>query len=299
MTVAVIGCGVIGRSWIRVFTRAGLPVRVWDVAPDAVRLALDWHAAVAARDARGGTTPIGVTSLEEALGDVQWVQESGPERLPEKQALFVRLDAAAGPDAVLASSTSTLDMTEIARGLPGATRCVVAHPVNPPHVVPAVEVLGGASTSAAVVTRACEFLALVGQTPVLLRRYVPGFLLNRMQAALVREAISLLDGGVADANAIDAVIRDGLGLRWALMGPFGVANTNADGGAREYFTRYGASFRWLMDDLGRTPSMDAALIERIGEGVDAIYPGVSHDALREWRDRMVERITQLKRLDHP
>ncbi|MBK8249610.1 MAG: 3-hydroxyacyl-CoA dehydrogenase [Gemmatimonadetes bacterium] len=299
MTVAVVGCGVIGRSWIRVFTRAGHPVRVFDVSPQAIEQALAWHAVAAARDGRGGTEPQGATSLAEALGGAVWVQESGPEALPAKQALYAEMDSCAAPEAILASSTSTLDMTEISRGLRGARRCVVAHPVNPPHVVPAVELLGGAVTDPGIVARASEFLRGVGQTPVILRRYVPGFLLNRMQAALVREAISLLDGGVADADAIDAVIRDGLGLRWALMGPFGVANTNADGGVREYFTRYGASFRWLMDDLGSTPSFDATTIERIGAGVDAMYPGVSHEALRAWRDRMVERITDLKRDDHP
>ena len=299
MTVAVVGCGVIGRSWIRVFTRAGYPVRVFDVSPQVVDQALAWHAAAAARDGRGGTEPQRAASLAEALGAAVWVQESGPETLPAKQALYAEMDACAAPEAILASSTSTLDMTEIARGLRGARRCLVAHPVNPPHVVPAVELLGGAATDPGVVARASEFLRGVGQTPVILRRYVPGFLLNRMQAALVREAISLLDGGVADADAIDAVIRDGLGLRWALMGPFGVANTNADGGVREYFTRYGASFRWLMDDLGGTPSFDATTIDRIGAGVDAMYPGVSHEALRDWRDRMVERITDLKRDDHP
>jgi 3-hydroxyacyl-CoA dehydrogenase len=299
VTVAVVGCGVIGRSWIRVFTRAGFPVRVWDVSPQAVDQALAWHAAAAARDGRGGTVPQGAASLVEALGGATWVQESGPEHLPAKQALYAQMDDGAAPEAILASSTSTLDMTEIARGLRGAGRCLVAHPVNPPHVVPAVELLGGVATGPDVVTRAAEWLRALGQTPVILRRYVPGFLLNRMQAALVREAISLLDRGVADVDAIDAVIRDGLGLRWALMGPFGVANTNADGGAREYFTRYGASFRWLMDDLGGTPSLDEASIERIGTGVDAMYPGVSHEALRSWRDRLVERITDLKHDDHP
>ncbi|MBL8959285.1 MAG: 3-hydroxyacyl-CoA dehydrogenase [Gemmatimonadetes bacterium] len=299
MTVAVVGCGVIGRSWIRVFTRAGYPVRVFDVSPRAVEQALAWHAEAAARDGRGGTVPQGASTLAEALGGATWVQESGPETLPAKQALYAELDQGAPPEAILASSTSTLDMTEIARGLRGAGRCVVAHPVNPPHVVPAVDLLGGVATEPEVLARATDFLRAVGQTPVVLRRYVPGFLLNRMQAALVREAISLLDAGVADADAIDAVIRDGLGLRWALMGPFGVANTNADGGVREYFTRYGASFRWLMDDLGGTPSFDAATIERIGAGVDAMYPGVSHEDLRAWRDRMVERITTLKADDRP
>lgn len=293
--VAVIGCGVIGRSWLRVFTRAGHQVRAWDPSPHAVQNALAWHATECARDGRGGGAVVASGSFEEALRDVCWCQESGPESVEGKRALYAALDAAAPPDAVLASSTSTIDMTLIADGLAGGHRCIVAHPVNPPHVIPVVEVLGGAATSAETVARAMEMLRAVGQFPVLLRRYVPGFLLNRMQAAIVREAISLVERGVADVEAVDAVIHHGLGLRWALMGPFGVANTNADGGVREYFTRYGPSFTMLMDDLGGTPRMDAPLIERLGEGVDAMVGDVPRGRIRAWRDRLVERLTTLKR----
>ncbi|MEO7964033.1 MAG: 3-hydroxyacyl-CoA dehydrogenase NAD-binding domain-containing protein [Gemmatimonadaceae bacterium] len=304
-TVAVVGCGVIGRSWVRVFTRAGCRVRLWDSSPASIERALAWHADESVRDTRANSNEEGLeegfadaaTSLPHALSDAQWVQESGPESLGAKQSLFASLDELAPPNAVVASSTSTLDMTEIARDLIGAHRCIVAHPVNPPHVVPAVEVLGGARTSADTVARAVDGLRSVGQVPVVLNRYVPGFLLNRMQMALVREAISLVERGVADVDAIDAVIRDGLGLRWALMGPFGVANTNADGGTREYLTRYSDSLRWLMNDLGETPAMDAALIERLGEQTDRMVDDMPRDRLRAWRDRMVQGITALKRAD--
>ncbi len=298
MRVAIIGCGVIGRSWMRVFTRAGHEVCAWDHDGAAVQRAMAWHDDERVRAGSPGPAPIVAESLGEALRGVDWVQESGPEALDAKQAIYRELDMWAPREAILASSTSTLDMTQIAEGLAGAARCIVAHPVNPPHVVPAVEVLGGVATSAAVVERTCEVLRAVGQVPVLMHRYVRGFLLNRMQAALVREAVHLVQSGVADVDAVDAVIRDGLGLRWALMGPFGVANTNADGGAREYFTRYGASFRWLMDDLGSAPEFSPDLIERIGTEVDAMYAGRPREELRAWRDRMVEGITELKRGDH-
>ncbi len=293
--VAVIGSGVIGRSWIRVFSRAGHPVRVWDRAPEAVTRALAWHDGEARRDGAGAASVTGCATLAEAVAGCHWVQESGPEQLEAKRLMYAALDAVAPPEAILASSTSTLDMTEIAHGVPGAHRCLVAHPVNPPHVIPAVELLGGAETSAESLARAEALLSAVGQVPVRMHRYVPGFLLNRMQAALVREAISLVERGVADVDAIDAVIRDGLGLRWALMGPFGVANTNADGGVREYFTRYGGSFRALMDDLGPTPNFDPGLIERLGQQVDAMTGGASLEAQRVWRDRLVQRLTTLKR----
>lgn len=295
--VAIIGSGVIGRSWIRVFTRAGFPVRVWDQNPVAAATALEWHAAECARDGRPSALVTGHDALAQAVRGAIWVQESGPETLDVKRAIFAVLDAAAAPEAILASSTSALDMTDIARDLPGAHRCIVAHPVNPPHVIPAVEVLGGAATSEVTRARTLEMLRSVGQVPVLLQRFVPGFLLNRLQVALIREAIALVEGGVAGVDEVDAVVRDGLGLRWALMGPFGVANTNADGGVREYFSRFGGSITRLMNDLAPTPTIDAALIERLGAATDAMVEGVGTAELAAWRDRLVARLTALKRED--
>ncbi|HKP28859.1 MAG TPA: 3-hydroxyacyl-CoA dehydrogenase NAD-binding domain-containing protein, partial [Gemmatimonadales bacterium] len=237
-------------------------------------------------------------TLEQALEGVFWVQESGPENIDAKRALYADLDRLAPPKAVLASSTSTLDMTKIAQGLSGASRCIVAHPVNPPHVVPVVEVLGGAHTDPLVVRKSVRFMERVGQVPVLLRKYVPGFLLNRMQAALVREAVSLVKEGVTTPEGVDAVVRDGLGLRWALLGPFGVANTNADGGLREYFARYGPSFEMLSKDLTTEFCLNPDLIESMGKSVDAANRRIPRDLQRSWRDDMVVRIRALKTL-HP
>ncbi|MFN8668019.1 MAG: 3-hydroxyacyl-CoA dehydrogenase NAD-binding domain-containing protein [Gemmatimonadaceae bacterium] len=293
--VAIVGSGVIGRSWIRVFTRAGHPVRVWDQNPVAVATALAWHAAECARDGQPSALVTGHDALAQAVRGAVWVQESGPEVLEVKRALFSALDAAAPPEAIIASSTSALDMTEIARDLSGGHRCIVAHPVNPPHVIPAVEVLGGAATSEVTRGRTLEMLRAVGQVPVPLRRFVPGFLLNRLQVALLREAIALVESGVAGVDEVDAVVRDGLGLRWALMGPFGVANTNADGGVRDYFGRFGGSITRLMNDLAPTPTLDAALIERLGAATDAMVEGASTADLAAWRDRLVTQLVALKR----
>lgn len=307
--VAVIGTGVIGRSWIRVFARAGMETRIWDADPAQVEAAWAWLKADLKRSRKEHglrkrviraerEQVVRCESLEDALKGVFWVQESGPEDLEAKRGLYVELDKLAPPRAVLASSTSTLDMTQIAEGLSGASRCVVAHPVNPPHVVPVVEVLGGAHTDPLVVRKSVRFMERVGQVPVLLRKYVPGFLLNRMQAALVREAVSLVNAGVTTPEGIDAVVRDGLGLRWALLGPFGVANTNADGGLREYFSRYGASFEMLCRDLTSEFCLTPELIESMGKSVDAAYRRVPRDLQRSWRDDMVVRIRELKDM-HP
>jgi 3-hydroxyacyl-CoA dehydrogenase len=304
-TVAVVGTGVIGRSWVRVFARAGLEVRIWDADPDQIEAAWEWFKVdlkrvrkqlglrkAAVRGERENVTRC--ASLEEALAGATYVQESGPELLDLKQELYRSLDAVADPRAILASSTSALDMTRIAEGLEGATRCVVAHPVNPPHVVPVVEVLGGERTDPRVVRRTMRFLERVGQTPVLLRRYVPGFALNRLQAALVREALNLVADGVASVDAVDTIIRDGLGLRWAMMGPFGVANTNADGGVREYFERFGRSFQSLWDDLRTDTSITPELLERLQKAVDIMYRRVPPEVQQQWRDDMVGRLRRLK-----
>lgn len=308
-TVAIVGTGVIGRSWAQVFARAGCTTRLYDRDPAQVDRALKLLARsldqdvaegleTSARAAECAARVSAQADLAEALAGAGYVQESGPEDLTVKRSIYAELDRLAAPDTILASSTSAMDMTEIALGLRGAARCIVAHPVNPPHVVPVVEILPGKTTDAAVVRRTIAQLVAVGQTPVVLNFYLPGFLLNRMQAALVREALYLVESGVADVAAVDAVIRDGLGLRWALMGPFGVADTNADGGVREYFARYGRAYIELMNDLGPTPAFDPDQIERWGQATDAMVGGTSRDQLRAWRDRLVRRIRRLKQ-DEP
>jgi len=285
VTVAVVGTGVIGRSWARVFARAGCRTHMFDPDRGQAEKAGAWLEDL-----------VQVTvhkDLVSAVSGAGYVQESGPERIESKRAIYAEMDRVASPEAILACSTSALDMTDIASGLAAERRSLVAHPVNPPHVVPVVEVLPGKKTDPVVTRRTCEFLASVGQKPVLLNFYIPGFLLNRMQAALVREAIYLVESGVADVEAVDTVIREGLGLRWALLGPFGVADTNADGGIREYFTRYGSSYAELMNHLGSTPSFDAALIERLGRATDAMSKASRSEMLR-WRDLMIRRIRALK-----
>ncbi len=303
-SVAVVGAGVIGRSWVQVFARAGCRVSVFDADADRIRSALEWiRRDVAERVSEGnlsaakGKAMLGrvrpAASLEEALDDVDYVQENGPESLEAKQRLYRAIDTCAPKRAIIGSSTSAIDMTRIARGLPGAHRCIVVHPVNPPHVIPAVEILGGKRTSPRVVSAVVRFMRELGQTPVLLHKFTPGFVLNRMQAALVREAVDLVASGVCDVQAVEDSIRDGLGLRWALMGPFGVANTNADGGVGEYFTRYGPSYANLWRDLNDAVRLDRPLLERIGRQTARMAPEPLA-AQRTRRDRMVEAIRSLK-----
>jgi 3-hydroxyacyl-CoA dehydrogenase len=287
----VVGAGVIGRSWAAVFARAGCPTRVWDIDPEASRRAARWVQEVAGVDASRVSVE---DDLAAAVRGAVYVQESGPEQLEVKQALFEELDAAADPDTVLASSTSTHDMTQIAGDIAGASRCVVAHPVNPPHVIPAVEVVPGRATDGRVVDWTCEFLASLGQIPVRMNFFLPGFLLNRLQAALVREAIHLVASGAASVDAVDTVVRDGLGMRWAFLGPFATGHTNADGGLADYYRRYSQSYVDLMESLGPTPSFDEALIDVLAEATSRMVEGRPVADLQRERDRLVGELAAIK-----
>lgn len=305
--VALVGAGVIGRGWIRVFAGPGAEIRLYDQDAAQIDRALTWLAQDLTDHVAAGfmseaeradllARVRGVDSLDAALGDAEYVQESAPENLAVKQALFRELDRRAGPETILASSTSALDIGQIADGLPGARRCVMAHPFNPPHLLPVVEMLGTPHTEPAVMERACGYLAACGQMPVRLNRFVKGFLGNRIQAAMVREALHLVEEGVADAAAVDAVIRDALALRWATIGNFGANHANADEGIAQYFGRYAESYRTLFADLeSRSPRFDPAVLQEIARVVEAREGVASARELCRKRDTMVRRLNQLKR----
>jgi 3-hydroxyacyl-CoA dehydrogenase len=296
-----------------VFARAGRPTRLYDQDPAQAKRAISWLEEDLERNVRDRAMGVKAAAalrarvsvhrdLHEALAGVEYVQENGPENVTEKRRIYRELDNAAPRDAILASSTSAIDMSAIAGGLTGAWRCIVAHPVNPPHVIPAVEVLPGSETSREIIARTCDFLRDVGQTPVLLRKYAVGFALNRMQAALVREALDLVESGVADVDGVDALIRDGLGLRWALLGPFGVGHSNADGGLREYYTKYGNAYRGLMQGLNQEiPGFDPAMVNRLAIETERMEGPTSRlPRILRWRDRMIRKLRALKTEDpHP
>ena len=308
--VAVVGAGVVGRSWIRVFARAGFLTRVHDPDPAQLAKAAEWAKRSAEEDVRlgfltreeagaEGSRILLCGTLGEALAGAGYVQESGPEAIAAKQAIYRELDRAAGGEVILASSTSANDMTVISEGVPGAHRCIVAHPVNPPHVIPVVEVLPGEKTDPRVAAATLDLLRRVGMSPVEMNRYAPGFLLNRMQAAVIREAISLVGSGVASAEAVEMVMRDGLGLRWALMGPFGTGHANSEGGVGRYYRDYGDAFSALWGDLDTDPEFGDEVIDGIAAATEAAYGEEAVPALSAWRDRMIRRILGLKREDPP
>ena len=306
---AAVGTGVIGRGWVRVFIQAGCRTRMFDPDLSQALKAFAWIEKSLREDVKNGfvketeaekqLTLISVHEhLEEALSEAEYIQESGPESLDIKKTIFDRIDQSAQPNAIIATSTSSLDINQIAKGLRGISRCIMAHPFNPPHIVPLVEVLPTSKTKRRVILQTLAFLKNIGQKPVLLNFYIKGFLANRIQAAVVREAIHLVTKGVASVEDVDMAMREGLGLRWAVLGSFATNHTNADGGIREYFTRFGKSYKQVMDDLDwASPSFDSEMIEIIGKGVDEMVGETPLDALCFWRDRMVRKIRALKSED--
>jgi L-gulonate 3-dehydrogenase len=250
--VGIVGAGLIGCSWANVFARAGWTVQVWDSNPQQCESAKDKIAAslheLAAhglvQDADTATANIRVVStLEEAVSGVDYVQESGPERLDLKIELFRRMDAAVAPATILASSTSAIVPSLFTEELAGRARCLVAHPVNPPHLAPVVEVCGAPWTDPTVRSRTRAILTEIGQSPVDVKREVDGFILNRLQAALLTEAFRLVEEGYVSPQDLDRTIADGLGLRWAFMGPFETIELNAPGGIADYCQRFVPWFR--------------------------------------------------------
>ena len=253
-TIGIVGVGLIGRAWSNVFSRAGWNVRLYDAhaetlaaAPGRIAASLrDLAAHGLVDDPEAAAARIAVAnSLAEAVDGVDLVQESGPERVDAKIAIYKELDAAAGPDTILASSSSAIVASRFTENLEGRRRCLIAHPVNPPHVVPIVELCGAPWTDAAVVARAREIYDSVGQVAVEVKKEVDGFILNRMQAVLLSEAFRLVSEGYVTAEDLDKTIAHGLGLRWSFMGPFETIELNAPGGLKDYCERFGPTMYGL------------------------------------------------------
>lgn len=271
-TVAIVGTGLIGRSWAIVFARAGWNVRITDssaeqlaAAPRLIRKGLDELAAHGlAEDPEAATQRVFPTpSLEEAVGGVDLVQENGPEVLETKRELFAKLDRLTPKSVLLASSTSAIVASRFTEDLPYRERCLVGHPVNPPHLVPLVEVCGAPWTGTSAVEQARAIYESVGQVPIVVNREVEGFVLNRLQGALLAEAFRLTGEGVVSPRDLDKTLKEGLGLRWSFLGPLETIELNAPGGIADYCSRYGGFYRRLTADPAKPEVWDEANIARI------------------------------------
>ena len=252
--VAIIGSGLIGRAWAMVFARAGWDAALYDAVDGAADKALDLVAEGLDEQARHGLVadPKGsaarvraAKSVADALDGAKYVQENVPETVDAKRAIFAELDALAAPDAILASSTSAIVASLFTENLKGRARCLVAHPVNPPHLVPIVELVGAPWTAPETIARARQVYESVKQVPIVVRREIEGFILNRLQGALLAEAFRLVGEGYVSPQDLDKTIKDGLGLRWSFMGPFATIELNAPGGIADYCARYTGFYKRL------------------------------------------------------
>jgi 3-hydroxyacyl-CoA dehydrogenase len=275
--VAIIGAGLIGRAWAIVFARAGCQVTLYDPNPEVTRNA---HDAVLKEVGAAEERVRLADSIAAALDGADFVQENTPETLESKLAIFAELDKLAAPDAILGSSSSAIVASRFTKDLAGRHRCLIAHPVNPPHLIPLVELVGAAWTSADTIEHAREAYTAAGQVPIVVKREIDGFILNRLQAVLLSEAFRLVEDGYVSPQDLDHTLKDGLGLRWAFMGPFETIELNAPGGIPDYCRRYGASLAALSgadESIYHSPKLDSIL------GQWSHAPDVA--ARMRWRDR--------------
>ncbi len=291
--VAIIGAGLIGRGWAIVFARAGWSVKLYDLHITALDAASDAIAAqlkmMVALELCANTEDIinkisYEADLETAMQSVDYVQECGPEMLEAKQALFSELDKVSSSNTILASSTSGFMTSEFAAHLKGRHRALVAHPVNPPHLVPLVEISPSEFTDPAITQTVHDIMTAVNQTPIIVQKEIPGFILNRLQGALLNEALRLAQGGYATAEDIDKAVRDGLGLRWSFMGPLETIDLNAPAGIADYAQRYGPMYREMVDAQAVAPDWDEKAIAILDKTRREILDIDNISERQVWRD---------------
>ena len=293
--VALIGAGSIGIAFAVVFARAGFEVRVQD--PDPARLALvkrevalrldaladygliqEEKAVVVARIAT-------VADLAAAVAGVRHVQECAPETLDLKRTLFAQLDRLAPDTATLASSSSALMTSTFAGDVARRHRCLVAHPGNPPYLLDVIEIVPAPFTSEETVARASTLFQEAGLTPVRLRKEVEGFVFNRLQGAVLREAYCLVRDGVASVEDIDRVVRNGLGRRWSVIGPFETAELNTRGGIASHAEKMGPAYARMGAERGQDDPWTPDLVARVERERRQVLAPADWEKRVAWRDR--------------
>lgn len=304
--VAIIGTGLVGRAWAISFARAGHEIALFDEVPDAPEKALAFIRAAVPELAANGLladeTPEAILAririapdLAAALAGAAHVQESTPERVDVKREVYAKLDHLAPADAVLASSTSGLVPSSFTEHLQGRHRCLVVHPINPPYLVPAVEIVPAPWTSPECVERTRAFIVAAGHAPIVMKRELSGFVMNRMQAALLEEAFRLVADGYVGCEDVDIGIREGLALRWSFIGPFETMDLNAPGGVRDYVERYYGMFELLFSQMQRRADWTGKVLDGIESQRRALLPREKLGDRTLWRDRRLMALAAHKR----
>ncbi len=307
-SVAIVGAGLIGCAWATIFARGGWQVRLTDPHRPTLDAALARIKAELAALARHGLADdidaaaalVSVArDVADAVRGVAFVQENGPEKVEDKRTIFAELDRLAPPDAILASSTSAIVASRFTEDLPGRARCLVGHPVNPPHLVPLVELCGAPWTAPEAIAQARDIYRGIGQVPVTINREINGFVLNRLQGALLAEAFRLVGEGYVSAEDLDHTVKDGLGLRWSFLGPLETIELNAPGGIADYCARYTGFYKELAaatagPDVYQSPNADRVI---------AAWPHQAKPerlaARTQWRNERLAALAAHKRAQTP
>ena len=295
-TVAIIGSGLIGRSWAIAHARAGNSVHLWDRDPAAALAARQTIAEslpdLVAHDLLNGQDEqtvldriLPVAELDEALSDAGFVHENTPERIEVKQEVYARLDPKTPPGVVIASSTSSLLPSAFTKELAGRARCLVVHPINPPHIIPAAEIVPAPWTSEAAMAEAVRVLEAIGNCPIVMAREIDGFIMNRLQGAVMDEAFRLVAEGYASVEDIDIGMRMGIGLRWSFIGPFETCDLNAPGGIRDYVERYRQIFIRMNPDMAQRVDWTGPVLDDVERACRDRLPIDQIAARQTWRDR--------------
>lgn len=305
--VTIVGTGLIGASWAALFLSRGLDVVATDPAEGAGALLQNYIEKVWPDLIQLGLAPGAdrnrlhfTTDLETALNGTHFVQENGPEREDFKIKLFAELDRLLPPSVIIASSSSGLTMSTIQSACVHPGRCVIGHPFNPPHLIPLVEVVGGKATSDATLDRTEQFYTRLGKKAIRVHKEVAGHVANRLQAALWREAVHLVNEGVVSVADVDAAVSWGPGLRWGLMGPHMILHLGGgQGGMPHFMNHLSGPFTQWWADLGE-PALTADVKAKIITGVLDEAAGRSIDELARQRDKgLLQLIALRKAADNP
>lgn len=269
--IAIIGAGLIGQGWAAVFAQAGFEVAMYDTSAEAADRAMKAMETrigdlaefdlIKPSDAPQILQRIRLAaSLEDALNDAIYIQENGPENIDIKREITEALDAIAASDVPIGSSTSGISASRYCKSITGRHRCLVVHPINPPHLHPAVEIVPTPWTDQSTVSKVNDVMIKCGRETIVLSEEIDGFVVNRLQGALLEEAFKLVGSGIVSAEDLDKAICDGLGLRWSIMGPMQTIHLNAPGGVTDYVARYGEMYRGF--GIGSYDDVDWASIAK-------------------------------------
>jgi 3-hydroxyacyl-CoA dehydrogenase len=304
--VACIGSGLIGQGWATLFATAGFDVIMQDISDDKLESALDQvrlnlihledNGRLKTETAAGAYKLIRTTqNLAEAVKDADYILESVPDKYAAKKPVFKEMDALAPPDTILASSSSGLLMSEIQTAVTRPERCVLVHPFLPVHLLPLVEVVGGEQTVPQTVEITCRLMEKIGKAPVRLKKEVSGYIVNRLQAAILREAMDLVASGVASAQEVDQAFCTGMGMRDPFIGPLLRAHL-AGNGIESFVEHYAESYRLRWESMATWNTVSSQVKETVVNSVNAmpIVRDNSLDEIKNWRDKMLMEILKLE-----